>query len=1013
MIARHKFSRIVLGLLLTTSAFGQAPEKMSYQAVVRDASNAIVENQAVGMQISILQGSTTGSPVYVETQTPSTNANGLVSLEIGTGTTTDNFSTIDWTNGPYFIKTETDPTGGVSYTIIGTSQLMSVPYALYAKTSGSSTPGPQGATGQQGPAGANGADGADGIGVAQTLSQSGNTIALSDGGGSVSITDNDTQLTEAEVDGFADNNGYLTSEVDGDATNEIQDLQLIGNSLTITNNASPTAIDLSPFAGTNTDNQTVSLSGADLSITGGNTIDISSIDTDTQLSDAEITAFGYIKDGTDADADATNEIQDISTDGTAGDLTLSSGSTLTLNVDDADADPTNENQTVSASTGISINQMGQDFAVTNTSPDQTVALADGGNGNVTIGGAYPSFTIDVPDNLDNNATNEIQDISTDGTAGDLTLSNGSTLTLNVADGDADDTNEIELPTQTGQSGRYLSTNGTSPNWADLTSSQWTTNGTSINYTSGNINIGSGTIPSSRLQLSTSAVGSTTSQLTLSESNTTSDASMTFNNAGNAYTIGVDGTDDYFKISDATALGNNNRLIIDNLGSIGVGITPNAQFHVQTSAFESTAVRITNNNDGAGSKIGVFNELDNQGSSIKAGVWNDIDGTSASTQQIKGIYNIINPTDGATYGVHTQINTAGTGFRFGTYADVRGASGNTSNIYGFFSRMDHDGSGDSFGFLASMIGSTSGRKYGIYTNGENYNYFEGNVGIGEVEPDVKLFIESFTLNSTLPLVRLNAPSDAGISYNIAGGNEFVVGVDATDNSFKISDGPSLGIGQRFIVNPTGNIGISQPAPSARLDVVGTTELNGAVDIQGTVDITGLLTVTNDVAIPEANDYTYSSAKTRQMSYHPTEFQLLRINGIDTELVTTNAVNLYTFYSGGGTGLAYATAPIKLPDGAVITELDAWIVDNDAGDFVRVQMQRSSIGVSNSNQLMASVATDAATMSSTVAQLNDNTIFSSMIDNSDYSYRLLFTASTSNSAELQLHGVRITYQVLQVD
>jgi len=92
------------------------------------------------MKISILQGSTTGTVEYAETQTPTTNANGLVSIEIGEGTVVAGiFSAIDWANGPYFIKTETDPTGGTSYTITGTSQLLSVPYALHAKTAESST----------------------------------------------------------------------------------------------------------------------------------------------------------------------------------------------------------------------------------------------------------------------------------------------------------------------------------------------------------------------------------------------------------------------------------------------------------------------------------------------------------------------------------------------------------------------------------------------------------------------------------------------------------------------------------------------------------------------------------------------------------------------------------------------------------------------------------------------------------------------------------------------------------
>lgn len=126
------FTFLVTGLL-TASVFSQSPEKMSYQAIIRKSNEALVTNTQVGMQVSILQGSTSGTAVYVETQSSTTNANGLVSIEIGSGTTDDDFSSIDWADGPYFIKTETDPTGSTNYTISGTSQLLSMPYALHAK----------------------------------------------------------------------------------------------------------------------------------------------------------------------------------------------------------------------------------------------------------------------------------------------------------------------------------------------------------------------------------------------------------------------------------------------------------------------------------------------------------------------------------------------------------------------------------------------------------------------------------------------------------------------------------------------------------------------------------------------------------------------------------------------------------------------------------------------------------------------------------------------------------------
>ena len=142
--------KILLSIIISTamalSTFGQAPEGFKYQAVLRDAGNTIITNQAVGIQLTIQQGSAGGTAVYTETFAPTTNAYGLVNLEIGTGTTLDDFTTIDWPNGSYFIETAIDATGGSNYSVMGTSQLMSVPYALYAKTSGNGE-GPQGPQG--------------------------------------------------------------------------------------------------------------------------------------------------------------------------------------------------------------------------------------------------------------------------------------------------------------------------------------------------------------------------------------------------------------------------------------------------------------------------------------------------------------------------------------------------------------------------------------------------------------------------------------------------------------------------------------------------------------------------------------------------------------------------------------------------------------------------------------------------------------------------------------------------
>ena len=119
---------------ISMGVYAQVPQKVKYQAVVRDGSNTVLNNQAVGMQLTLRQGSVGGLAVYTETFSTTTNAFGLVNLDIGTGTTTDDFTIIDWSAGPFFVEIAVDITGGASYSVMGTSQLMSVPYALYSET---------------------------------------------------------------------------------------------------------------------------------------------------------------------------------------------------------------------------------------------------------------------------------------------------------------------------------------------------------------------------------------------------------------------------------------------------------------------------------------------------------------------------------------------------------------------------------------------------------------------------------------------------------------------------------------------------------------------------------------------------------------------------------------------------------------------------------------------------------------------------------------------------------------
>lgn len=214
--------------------FSQGPDAFNYQAVVRNSSGEIISNQNVSFRISILQNSENGTPVYVETQSAQTNQFGLISLKIGEGTVVSgSFDPSAWGFQSHFIKIEMDDAGGSAYAEIGTSPLLAVPFAFHAKTVENDQ--------------VDDAD-ADATNELQTLSISGTQLTLSDGGGTVTLPSS----------GGGDNWG--TQTVESDAT-------LDGNGTS----SSPLSV-----VGDLTDNQTLSISGSELSITGGNSVTLPS-----------------------------------------------------------------------------------------------------------------------------------------------------------------------------------------------------------------------------------------------------------------------------------------------------------------------------------------------------------------------------------------------------------------------------------------------------------------------------------------------------------------------------------------------------------------------------------------------------------------------------------------------------------------------------------------------------------------------------------------------------------------
>ena len=131
---KRTITLITILVVCAVTLLAQSPEKFNYQMVVRNADNAVVADAMVGVRVSILQGNGNGKVVFVETHTGVTNANGLLTIAIGGGEAQQcTLGEIDWANGPYFLKTETDPDGGDRYIVTNTQPMPSVPYALFAQ----------------------------------------------------------------------------------------------------------------------------------------------------------------------------------------------------------------------------------------------------------------------------------------------------------------------------------------------------------------------------------------------------------------------------------------------------------------------------------------------------------------------------------------------------------------------------------------------------------------------------------------------------------------------------------------------------------------------------------------------------------------------------------------------------------------------------------------------------------------------------------------------------------------
>ncbi len=283
----------------------QMPIGINYQAVARDNLGNELKNRNLNVRISIIAGDPTGIVEYAETHSVNTDPFGLFNLVIGQGSFYEgektDFNTINWASSSHFLKVEVD--FGQGYISMGTMQFLAVPYALYAATAGNT-------------AGEKDLD-KDPENELQVLSLEGQILRISKGN-AITLSD-------------------VVNDADADPLNEIQDLKIDQtNKLKITNNPNASVIDLNPFLD-NTDKQTLTVTKNSIGITGGNSIpvDVDSTNELQTLSSPQVGKLAISKGNTiniaDADADPTNEIQNLSLSGY--DLSITGGSTVNIRPD--------------------------------------------------------------------------------------------------------------------------------------------------------------------------------------------------------------------------------------------------------------------------------------------------------------------------------------------------------------------------------------------------------------------------------------------------------------------------------------------------------------------------------------------------------------------------------------------------------------------------------------------------------------------------------------------------------
>ncbi len=463
-------------LSLTVTALAQSPPGINYQGVARNIDGKPLVSKDITIRISILKGAENGEVEYSEIHSLKTNAFGLFTLVIGDGAALKgDFRFVSWALGNKWLRVDMDADGGSSFQVVGSQEFMSVPYAFYAQYAGN---GGNGTTLTAGPgiqikdnvvSNTGDADASATNELNTGFALVGTKLKLTDAGGTkevdiapvtqsiAAVLTYGTDAGGQQIDNLgnpvnpnqAATKQYVDTKVagiDASNTNEIQDLALNANKLTITNNPTATPIDLAPYLD-NTDNQNLSATSTGtnrtISITNGTSATIDVADNDNNSSN-EIQDLSLLGNTLALSGDATTvnlapyldntDSQNLSATaaGTNRTIAITNGTSATIDVADNDNNPNNEIQDLSLA-GNTLSLTGDASPVNlapyldNTDNQNLSATASGTNRTIAITNGTP-VTIDVADN-DNSTTNELQNLTYTSATKTLTISSGNNVTI--------------------------------------------------------------------------------------------------------------------------------------------------------------------------------------------------------------------------------------------------------------------------------------------------------------------------------------------------------------------------------------------------------------------------------------------------------------------------------------------------------------------------------------------------------------------------------------------------------